>query len=494
MKNSTKLALAIVVIAVFAGAAVYFGNNQLQKGSLSPLTYWETYTNDNYDFSIKYPKEWKFDRGYYDGKEGFFLTKSGARLGIFPTGGFEFDLPEYSSVQTLKEKIDNKNVTIKDYTLKGDGHFLTYSFTDSIPYWKNGRIDIAVDTKLDLVTLKAVAGTLNFFDMPIKIGPVGVSGGISVGGVVGKFAPIINLPKINLGKPVQVEITVKNYPPDPAVNLAEAYVLMYKVKPMAPGVYKGTFSSMQNTNKKGDPVKFTVQPGEIVDFIAFSKGNIPDGAKQKWIFNYPPYKNFSAEDGVTGKLCQINFLDASSKISANACVTSFNLIIADKKAETSAVINFTPTVTVPLQPIAQAPKETLPDLKIGKISTSFHKQSGNVWFFVEVRNEGDVNTCAKGFNVRLMGFNSKQQVFDAVLPKEISSTQAGKKEPIWEKDLCHYTTLDGVKGVNFVFPQPHFDFIKLQAFIDTNQKVKESDNFNNTKIVQGHLGWVEEEE
>ncbi len=261
-------------------------------------------------------------------------------------------------------------------------------------------------------------------------------------------------------------------------------ILKYTVKPgdRSGKIYNGTYSGMQTTGKGYQSVKYVIQPGEVVNFVAFIAGNIPAEAMQKWSFDVPPYKNFSAIDGTTGKLCQVKAGDFSEN--TNQCGKHFDYPTTEKPKEPI------PTAKTPEQPTPPK-QENLPDLKIGKISTNF--KDGDLWFFVEVRNEGDTNSCAKDFKVRLQGFTNKNYVYDAVLPKAISLDEGGKKDPTWKQDLCQYTTLDGVKGVNFIFPQPHYDFVKLQAFIDTGGTVKESDDTNNTKIVKGHLGWVTQE-
>lgn len=261
-------------------------------------------------------------------------------------------------------------------------------------------------------------------------------------------------------------------------------ILKYTVKPgdRSGKIYTGAYAGMLTINNNNGSVKFVIQPGEAVNFVAFVAGNIPKDAMQKWSFDVPPYKNFSAIDGTTGKLCQVKAGDFSEN--SNQCVKFLDYPITEKPKES------TPVAKTPEQPTPPK-QENLPDLKIGKISTNF--KDGDLWFFVEVRNEGDTNSCAKNFKVKFQGVNAKGQAFEAVLPKSISSTYGGSKEPVWEKDLCHYTTLDGVKGVNFVFTQPHYDFVKLQAFIDTGKTIKESDDTNNSKIVEGSLGWIAEE-
>lgn len=246
--------------------------------------------------------------------------------------------------------------------------------------------------------------------------------------------------------------------------------------------YSGTYAGMQTTFNNLQSVKFVIQPNETVNFVAFTAGSIPKDAMQKWTFDVPPYKNFSAIDGTTEKLCQVKADDFSKN--AGQCVKFLDYPVTEKPKETATVVK---------TPEKETPKkdEKLPDLKIGKISTTF--KDGDIWFSVEVRNEGNEKSCAKNFNVKLQGVNAKNQAVYGVLPKSLSSTYGGKADPVWEKDLCHYTTLDGMKSVNFIFPQPHYDFVKLQAFIDVGKSVKESDETNNSKTVEGSLGWISEE-
>ena len=92
-------------------------------------------------------------------------------------------------------------------------------------------------------------------------------------------------------------------------------ILKYTVKPgdRSGKIYNGTYSGMQTTGKGYQSVKYVIQPGEVVNFVAFIAGNIPAEAMQKWSFDVPPYKNFSAIDGTTGKLCQVKAGDFSEK-------------------------------------------------------------------------------------------------------------------------------------------------------------------------------------
>ena len=89
-------------------------------------------------------------------------------------------------------------------------------------------------------------------------------------------------------------------------------------------------------------------------------------------------------------------------------------------------------------------KKIFPDLKIGKISTNF--KDGDLWFFVEVRNEGDTNSCAKDFKVRLQGFTNKNYVYDAVLPKAISLDEGGKKIQLGSKIFANIQLLTELKA------------------------------------------------
>lgn len=115
------------------------------------------------------------------------------------------------------------------------------------------------------------------------------------------------------GESVKMAVAVNGYPQDPETRLAGAFVSMYAVKPVSEGVYEGTLFETKITGPNGEAAGFLVEPGQIVDFVAF-RDNVRAEKAMTWTFSAPPYKNFSAEDGVGGRLCQINFLDSTTKM------------------------------------------------------------------------------------------------------------------------------------------------------------------------------------
>ncbi len=143
----------------------------------------------------------------------------------------------------------------------------------------------------------------------------------------------------NKGVAVEIPVAANGYPDKQDELIAGAYINMYSVVPVRAGVYEGNLLETSVVSSNGSGAIFKVEPGKIVEFVAFR-----DAVKAKntkyWTFTSPPYKNFTAQDGVGGRLCQINFLDKENKMTLSdgsaSCGISMSYPLSDKYVVVSA--------------------------------------------------------------------------------------------------------------------------------------------------------------
>lgn len=135
------------------------------------------------------------------------------------------------------------------------------------------------------------------------------------------------------GVTVEISVAANGYPEKPSELVPGAYINMYSVIPVRAGVYEGVLVETAIAAADGKGPLFKVQPGQIVNFVTFK-----DATKAKntnhWTFTTPPYKNFTAQDGTAGRLCQINFLDKENKMKLSvdgsySCSTSLGYPLSD---------------------------------------------------------------------------------------------------------------------------------------------------------------------
>lgn len=152
-----------------------------------------------------------------------------------------------------------------------------------------------------------------------------------------------------IGSAVRIAVAANDAPENPNKLLPNIIVTMYAVTPVGPGNYSGRAVASGVTQANGAGVMFTVQPGDIVDFVAFSNGE-KAGAAAAWTFTAPPYKNFSATDGNTSRLCQIDMLDTAKKMKMengqDSCGESFSYPVSDKKVVDSSATMAFPQISV----------------------------------------------------------------------------------------------------------------------------------------------------
>lgn len=116
-------------------------------------------------------------------------------------------------------------------------------------------------------------------------------------------------------KTARISVGVNAAPANPENIFAHAYVNMYRVKPITSGVYEGTLISTKSTGSSGY-AKFNVRANDIVNFVGFTSASTARNTK-RYTFTTPPYKNFASTDYVYGRICQINYLDRTTKLQSN---------------------------------------------------------------------------------------------------------------------------------------------------------------------------------
>lgn len=137
----------------------------------------------------------------------------------------------------------------------------------------------------------------------------------------------------NAGVTVEISVAANGAPEKPAELVSGAYVNMYLVIPVRAGVYEGVLVETAIAGADGKGPLFKVQPGQIVDFVTFKDATKAKSSKH-WTFTAPPYKNFTVQDGVAGRLCQINFLNKEEKMKlsdgSESCGLSLSYPVSDQ--------------------------------------------------------------------------------------------------------------------------------------------------------------------
>lgn len=134
---------------------------------------------------------------------------------------------------------------------------------------------------------------------------------------------------------VNFSVAANGYPENPTKMLSNTYITMYYVRPVRAGVYEGTYGKTAKTGANGEGAVFSVEPGQIVNFVAF-ESQFEANNTRHFTFTSPPYKNFSAQDGNAKQLCQINYLDQETKMkiqidNSYSCAMSMSTPITDIK-------------------------------------------------------------------------------------------------------------------------------------------------------------------
>ncbi len=118
------------------------------------------------------------------------------------------------------------------------------------------------------------------------------------------------------GANAMVTVVVKDSLEDDANIVSDVYVGMFTAK-VVDSQWLGDLYQYKKIAKGQKNVKFSVFPGQVVDFAVFStKQDLLDAAKD-YEFTTPPQKNFSADDGIKGQVCVVSGIDFDNKLTAD---------------------------------------------------------------------------------------------------------------------------------------------------------------------------------
>ncbi|MFH1785132.1 MAG: hypothetical protein ABH842_01770 [Candidatus Micrarchaeota archaeon] len=217
--------------------------------------------------------------------------------------------------------------TISKYCKETDQGKDRYNAGTNYIYYSNGTLFAsASDYCKDLSTVAEITCNGDQWDVSYETCPSGY--GCSNGACIADgMTPNWQIDTL----PVTFEVAVNNYPDSEDYSLTtniDGWVNMYSVA-VVNGQYKGTLlETKQATEDNG--ASFTVEYGEIVDFVGF-KYQTNANAATSWTFSSPPYKHF----GNTNALCQINFLDSTTIMESNgeaSCASSLSTPYQDEDA------------------------------------------------------------------------------------------------------------------------------------------------------------------
>ena len=132
------------------------------------------------------------------------------------------------------------------------------------------------------------------------------------------------------------------------VNLSKVYVAMYNVS-VVNDEWWGKIAQVKKVPANKKSVKFTVKPGQVVDFKIFETAEDVRTNKKRQFYS-PPQKNF--EDGDSGKLCMVAGVDFSKKLGVSPCVDKIELIYSGSDEKVSVTVNDGVDYTKPLSGVA----------------------------------------------------------------------------------------------------------------------------------------------
>lgn len=151
-----------------------------------------------------------------------------------------------------------------------------------------------------------------------------------------KFSnPTLNIhPHPISGNPMTITVAVSNGLPSPGgwANI-NGWVNMYEIVQISRGNYRGVLvDTKRSIGNVG--AAFTIQPGQIVNFVGFSE-QAKATSVTSWTFDTPPYRNFgySPVVGFPNAICQINYDNPNEMLlnylNGYACATSMSSINGD---------------------------------------------------------------------------------------------------------------------------------------------------------------------
>lgn len=133
------------------------------------------------------------------------------------------------------------------------------------------------------------------------------------------------------------------------VNLSKVYVVMYNVS-VVNGEWWGKIAQAKKVPANKKSVKFTVKPGQVVDFKVFETAEDVRTNKKRQFYS-PPQKNFE-DTSDNGKLCMVAGVDFSQKLDASPCVNKIELVYSGSDEKVSVKVNNGVDYTKPLSGVA----------------------------------------------------------------------------------------------------------------------------------------------
>ncbi len=263
----------------------------------------------------------------------------------------------------------------------------------------------------------------------------------------------LSVPAALAGTGLDAIVTVTAASADaPEVAVANAYVNMYDIV-LVNNQYTGKRILTLSTGKDGKAAKFTVKPGEVVDFMGFGTKEAADKAENFVSFGVPPIKNFSLDDKVAG-VCHTNGVDFSKKFEAqsstcwNDMTVTFSGPLPTPASPAAKGKNATYTVQV-IKPFGGKVGEemvTMPNTYVNmyKIILVNNEYTGKLFKTVSTgkKGKGAKFTVKPGQVVDFMGFSDKKSAMAAKNFVSNGVPPMKNFSPTYGPGLCHTNGVD----------------------------------------------------
>lgn len=181
------------------------------------------------------------------------------------------------------------------------------------------------------------------------------------------------------------------------VNLSKVYVVMYNVS-VVNGEWWGKIAQAKKVPANKKSVKFTVKPGQVVDFKVFETAEDIHTNKKRQFYS-PPQKNFE-DTGDAGKLCIVAGIDFSQKLDTSPCVKKIKLIYSGSDEKVSVTVK-EGGVAVGMYNVAIVNNEWWGELvqvkliSVGKEQAVFSVTPGQIVDFLAFKDTGSAKKIQK---------------------------------------------------------------------------------------------------